>query len=202
MYDSYTAISMYKRITADKGNGRYADGISNRLGLKMDDNINETNEKNIDYSKFEELFFENVRKGKKYQHFLNLSSQLDCMLIRSILASMKIPTYVEGENMNKIYGGASTFITTVFKIKLYILIDDYDEAFIVVKDYIKNKRKSLSSREGKDNYLKAFEILSAPYIISNSQEILGISIMGKKTMDEKPKENIFFQIFNALFKFI
>ena len=75
----------------------------------MDDNIDETNvnetnvnEKNIDYSKFEELFFENVRKGKKYQHFLNLSSQLDCMLIRSILASMKIPTYVEDENINKI----------------------------------------------------------------------------------------------------
>ncbi|MBC6719042.1 hypothetical protein [Treponema sp. Marseille-Q4130] len=69
----------------------------------MDDKIDETNvnEKNIDYSKFEELFFENVRKGEKYQHFLNLSSQLDCMLIRSILASMKIPTYVEGENMNQ-----------------------------------------------------------------------------------------------------
>ena len=31
-------------------------------------------EKNTDYSKFEELFFENVRKGEKYQHFLNLSS--------------------------------------------------------------------------------------------------------------------------------
>ena len=167
----------------------------------MDDNIDETNinEKNIDYSKFEELFFENVRKGEKYQHFLNLSSQLDCMLIRSILASMKIPTYVEGENINKIYGGTATFITTVFKIKLYILIDDYDEAFIVVKDYIKKKLESLSSRKGKDKYLKAFQILSAPYIISNSQEILGISIMSKKTMDEKPKENIFFQIFNALF---
>ena len=170
----------------------------------MDYDIDETNVngKNIDYSKFEESFFENVRKGKKYQHFLNLSSQLDCMFIRSILASMKIPTYVEGENMNKIYGGASTFITTVFKIKLYILIDDYDEACIVVKDYIKNKLKSLSSRKGKDNYLKAFEILSAPYIISNSQEILGISIMSKKITDEKPKENIFSRIFNALFKFI
>ena len=123
-------------------------------------------------------------------------------MIRSILASMKIPTYVEGENMNKIYGGTATFITTVFKIKLYILIDDYDEAFIVVKDYIKNKLKSLSSREGKDTYLKAFQILSAPYIISNSQEILGISIMSKKITDEKPKENIFSRIFNALFKFI
>lgn len=167
------------------------------MGYNDETNLNE---KNIDYSNFEELFFENVRKGKKYQHFLNLSSQLDCMLIRSILASMKIPTYVEGENMNKIYGGTSTFLTTVFKIKLYILLDDYDEAFIVVKDYTKKKLESLSSREGKDKYLKAFEILSAPYIISNAQEILGISIMSKKITDEKPKKNIFSQMFNALFK--
>ena len=43
-------------------------------------------------------------------------------------------------------------------------------------------------------------LITVPYIISNSQEILGISIMSKKTMEEKPKENIFFQIFNALFK--
>ena len=89
-------------------------------------------EKNTDYSKFEELFFENVRKGEKYQHFLNLSSQLDCMLIRSILASMKIPTYVEGENMNKIYGGTSTFITTVF-VSVVTNILEFSMAFFYHK---------------------------------------------------------------------
>ena len=75
------------------------------------------------------------------------------MLIRSILSSMKIPTYIEGENMNKMYGGTSTFLTNVFKIKLYILVDDYDEAFLVVKDYIRNKIEQLSSRDGKDKYI-------------------------------------------------
>ena len=35
------------------------------------DELNEDVE-NIDYSKFEDQFFENVRNGKKYQHFLNL----------------------------------------------------------------------------------------------------------------------------------
>ncbi len=150
----------------------------------MDDDFNVVDE-NVDYSKFEDLFFEKVKNGKKYQHFLNLSSQLDCMIIRSILSSMQIPTYIEGENANKIYGGVSTLITAVFKIKLYILIDDYDEAFLVVKDYIKNKVDTLSAREGKDKYLKILEILAAPYIISNSQEILGISIMPKITSEDE-----------------
>ena len=53
----------------------------------------------IDYTSFEEKFFEEVRNGKKYQHFLNLCSQMDCMFIRSVLSSMNIPTYIEGENV-------------------------------------------------------------------------------------------------------
>ena len=38
----------------------------------MDYDIDETNvnEENIDYSKFEELFFENVRKGEKVYDFI------------------------------------------------------------------------------------------------------------------------------------
>ncbi len=168
----------------------------------MNSNFDELNEdvENIDYNKFEDQFFENVRNGKKYQHFLNLSSQLDCMLIRSILSSMKIPTYIEGENMNKIYGGTSTFLTNVFKIKLYILVDDYDEAFLVVKDYIRNKVEQLSSRDGKDKNIKILEILAAPYIISNSQEILGITIINKKIEENKKEENFFSKILNSLFR--
>lgn len=133
----------------------------------------------IDYTSFEEKFFEEVRNGKKYQHFLNLCSQMDCMFIRSVLSSMNIPTYIEGENVNKLYGGASTFLTNIFKIKLYILVDDYDEASTVIKDYIKNKVNSLSEKNGKDKYLKILELLAAPYNISSSQEMLGITILDK-----------------------
>ena len=146
-----------------------------------------TEEEPVDYTAFEEKLFEEVRNGKDYQHFLNLSSQLDCMLIRSFLASMQIPTYVEGGNLNKIYGGTSTVVTTVFKMKLYILVEDYDEALEVVKDYIKNKVKSLSEKSGSDKYLKVLELMAAPYNISASQEMLGITILAKKTKDEKPE---------------
>lgn len=158
----------------------------------MNSNFDDINEDSLpltdeaeDYTQIEEKFFENVRNGKKYQHFLNLSAQIDCFMIRSMLASMDIPTYTEGENVNNIYGGASTCLTSVFKIKLYILIEDYEEAFEVVKDYINNKAETLAERDGKDKYIKVFELLAAPYIISNSQEMLGIVVLPKKTEEEK-----------------
>ena len=72
-------------------------------------------------------------------------------------------------------------------MKLYILVEDYDEAFEVVKDYIKNKVKSLSEKSGSDKYLKVLELMAAPYNISASQEMLGITIFTKKTKDENPE---------------
>ncbi|MDD5930622.1 MAG: hypothetical protein PUC37_12545 [Spirochaetales bacterium] len=170
----------------------------------MNSNFDDINEDSLpltdeaeDYTQIEEKFFENVRNGKKYQHFLNLSAQIDCFMIRSMLASMDIPTYTEGENVNNIYGGASTCLTSVFKIKLYILIEDYEEAFEVVKGYIKNKAETLAGRDGKDKYIKVFELLAAPYIISNSQEMLGIVVLPKKTEEEKKSKK---GLFRRLFK--
>lgn len=170
----------------------------------MNSNFDDINEDSLpftdeaeDYTQIEEKFFESVRNGKKYQHFLNLSAQIDCFMIRSMLASMDIPTYTEGENVNNIYGGASTCLTSVFKIKLYILIEDYEEAFEVVKDYIKNKAETLAGRDGKDKYIKVFELLAAPYIISNSQEMLGIVVLPKKTEEEKKSKK---GLFRRLFK--
>lgn len=170
----------------------------------MNSNFDDINEDSLpltdeaeNYTQIEEKFFENVRNGKKYQHFLNLSAQIDCFMIRSMLASMDIPTYTEGENVNNIYGGASTCLTSVFKIKLYILIEDYEEAFEVVKDYINNKAETLAERDGKDKYIKVFELLAAPYIISNSQEMLGIVVLPKKTEEEKKSKK---GLFRRLFK--
>lgn len=148
----------------------------------------------IDFSDFEKQFFAEVQSGKPYLHFLNLNSQVDCMIIRSMLASMKIPTYIEGDNVNRIYGSGASFLSNIFNIKLYILLEDYDEAFSTVKDYINNKLETLTKDNEKNNYKKAraiLEMLVAVYIISDAQEILGITIMPKKNPDEKKKEGFF-----------
>ena len=144
----------------------------------MEDFENAEIDDNVDFTQFEEKFFDAVKSGKEYQHFLNLSSQFDCMLIRSILASMNIPTYAEGMNINKLYGGAYISSTTDFKIKLYILIDDYDDALVAVKDYIKSKIDSEPSVTDRNKALQILELLVASSTVSNPQELFGISIMG------------------------
>ena len=146
----------------------------------MEDFENAEIDENVDFTQFEEKFFDAVKSGKEYQHFLNLSSQLDCMLIRSILASMNIPTYVEGMNINKLYGGAYISSTGDFKIKLYILIDDYDDALVAVKNYIKSKIDSEPSVVDRNKALQILELLVASCTVSNPQELFGISIIDKK----------------------
>ena len=137
-------------------------------------------DEDIDFTQFEEKFFEAVKTGKEYQHFLNLSSQFDCMLIRSILASMNIPTYVEGMNINKLYGGAFVSTLSDFNIKLYILVDDYDDALDAVKDYLKSKIDSESSEIDRNKALQVLELIVASTTVSTPQELLGISIIAKK----------------------
>lgn len=138
----------------------------------------------IDYTPFEEILFSKVREGYKHLHFLNIASQIDCAIIRSILSAAEIPTYTEGENSNGIYGGASSLLNNLFSIKLYILEEDYDEALLIVTDYIKNKANRLKENGDDKNYVKLLEILAAPHQISSKQELLGISIMPKKQNPE------------------
>ena len=83
---------------------------------------------------FEKLFFERTKAGEKSQLLMSIASQQDCLMLRSLLFSEGIPSYVEGEHMNNIYGGISGTMTTVVAIKLYILCDDYDKALEIIND--------------------------------------------------------------------
>ena len=142
--------------------------------MKMNEEFDNAEiDENVDFTQFEEKFFEAVKAGNEYQHFLNLSFQFDCMLIR-------IPTYVEGMNINKLYGGA--FVSTLgdFNIKLYILVDDYDDALVAVKDYLKSKIDSESSEIDRNKALQVLELIVASTTVSTPQELLGISILPKK----------------------
>lgn len=145
----------------------------------------ETSEEIIDYTPFQEIFFEKVREGEDYQHFLKIASQIDCSILRSILSSAKIPTYVEGENTNGIYGGGANLLNNLFSIRLYILTKDYDEALLIVTDFIKNKVERLAENGDDKPFMKILEVLAAPYNISSKQDLLGITIMEKKQPQEK-----------------
>ena len=83
---------------------------------------------------YEKDFFQRTQAGEKSQLLMSLASQQDCLMLRSLLYSEGISSYVEGEHMNNVYGGISGTMTTVVAIKLYILCADYDKALEIIKD--------------------------------------------------------------------
>lgn len=103
---------------------------------KQDDvkKIESDTDKELKEMDFEKLFFERTEAGEKSQLLMSIASGQDCLMLRSLLFSEGIPSYVEGEHMNNIYGGISGTMTTVVAIKLYILCDDYDKALEIIND--------------------------------------------------------------------
>lgn len=140
-------------------------------------------DEDVNYDDFEEKFIAEVNSGRKYQHFLNMASQSDCAMLRSLLDAEGIFTYTENENINGVYGGVGSAITNLFCIKLYILNDDYDKALEIVADFIRKKAERLSEGSDKNKFESSLTnlagILASPYVIDKDHEILGISIKSK-----------------------
>lgn len=154
--------------------------------FEKDTSTENSNDVDFEIENFDEAFFEQTNKGEKYQHFLSLSSQKDCALIRGILQADNVPTYTEGEHMNNIYGGIDGSMNAVVAIKVYILYKDYDRALEIISDYIRLKVERINSEEDKNYGEKILEALSSlSFSNSNSGcEILGIVILPKAKMDD------------------
>lgn len=103
--------------------------VSLKKNLKIENDLVE--EGRDDYEK---EFFERAQNGEKSQVLLTIASQQDCAIIRSLLHADGIPSYVEGEHMNNIYGGISGTMVTVVGIKLYILCSDYEKAVEIIQE--------------------------------------------------------------------
>lgn len=130
---------------------------------------------------FDEKFFENTRSGEKYQQFLSICSEKDCSLIRGLLQANEIPTYIEGEHMNSIYGGIAGSMNAVVAIRLYILYKDYDRALDIIKEYIGSKIEHINTEKQKNTVRGALDIISAISFVGGSanQDILGIIVFPK-----------------------
>jgi hypothetical protein len=96
--------------------------------------------KNTD--EFSKQFFERAQSGEKAQQFLQLANQTDCALLQGMLQSAGIPSYTDFTHINKFYGPLTEATSSGLSIRLQILINDYDDALSVVKDYIKTKGSS------------------------------------------------------------
>jgi len=91
-------------------------------------NEKSSEEVEADSRNFEKDFFSRVEKGEKSILFMTLGNSADLNFIRSMLYAENIPSYVEGEHMNNIYGGISGTMEAVVAVKLYILENDFEAA--------------------------------------------------------------------------
>lgn len=134
---------------------------------------------------FEENYFNRIKNGELHQQFLIIGGQQDCSIIRSLLAADNIPSYIENENVNRMYGGTPTAVTGVFAIKLFILVNDYDKAYDIVCDYAKSKKEEFD--EYSDTPHRAAKATSeiitglffTPYPVNSEQKSMGITILPK-----------------------
>ncbi|WP_191013546.1 hypothetical protein [Treponema zioleckii] len=152
----------------------------------------EENSEESNDTDFSEDFFIRAQKGEKSQYFLNVSSQQDCSIIRSLLHSAHIPTIADFTNLNSLYGSAAGVQNIVFSSRISILQDDYDEAVEIVGDYIKQKIDVLKLAEPKSEIVKTASALLSLFLakpMQKSQEILGISIYPK--VDENKNQQGF-----------
>lgn len=143
---------------------------------------NEASEELIDFDK---QYFNRINNGELSQQFLLLGGQQDCSLIRSLLAADNIPSFVENENINRIYGGIPASVTGIFAIKLYILVNDYDKAYEIVCDYAKSKKESTDNNSEENHSVSETTtkivtgLFFAPYPVNSEQKSMGITILPK-----------------------
>lgn len=139
---------------------------------------------------FEDKYFERINNGELAQQFLVLGGQQDCAIIQSLLAADNIPSYVENENINRMYGGVPSAVTGVFAIKLYILVNDYEKAYDIVCEYAKSKQEDFEKQEMEEKTILQTTskvitgLFFAPYPVNSEQKGLGITILPKKQITE------------------
>lgn len=133
---------------------------------------------------FDTEYFKAIEQGESFQQFLTIGGQQDCALIQSLLYSENIPSFVENQNVNRMYGGTPVAITGVFALKLYILTKDYDKAYSIICDYIKNKSENFKNQNEEKTILTTTTsivtgLFFAPYPVNSNQTGMGITILPK-----------------------
>jgi hypothetical protein len=103
---------------------------NNKKYIKRDE---ETEENNIEENstEMEDIFYNRVNAGGKYIKLLKVYNDIDIMFIETIFKSEQIPFKTE---LLKFYKSSYIFF--------YILEEDYNDAIIVVEDYLSNKNNT------------------------------------------------------------
>jgi hypothetical protein len=122
----------------------------------------------LDYNDIEKAFFEGIKGGNFSYKLLSIYTPLDLMMIRSLFISENIPYYVEFEHLMKL----QPFVNSLNynNVNFYILEKDYDDAIIVVDNYLENK--ILNEYKIKDVLRSIFEIICIFWVMPSPENNL------------------------------
>jgi hypothetical protein len=124
------------------------------------------------YNEIENIFFENIKMGKSAYKLLRIYTSFDLMMIKSFFISENIPYFVEFEHLMKIY----PFVKcgNYNNSNIYILDEDYNDAIIVINNYLKNKK--FNEYKVKNVLWNVFEYLLMNYVVTSPQKYLCIDV--------------------------
>ena len=110
---------------------------------KQNSNISseEKNQEETDFRDLNEEFF-TKSQGENIIPFVRIYAPKDKIILRSILDSEGIPTYVASEHTNNLLPGVR--IQGHSDIIIYIIANDQNHARDIVKDYIRNLIESIN----------------------------------------------------------
>lgn len=166
-----------------KGSGNSFDHSSG--GEEIQEEENEFDR--VDCDEFDKEFFERCQKGERRQLLCNFASWQDCSIYQGMLLSAGIPSHKEHEHINMVFFG-SNLVSNVFAVQLWILVNDYEEAAVILKDFLEQKIKNFDEKAKIENTRKILRtlagMLTAPYPVFKEHEILGVKIFPKSRQYE------------------
>ena len=156
--------------------------LREKENIQDGDSLQETDAE-VSEQEFDKEYFERCQNGEPYQLFMKFASISDCGFLQGLLLSNQIPSHVENQHMNSLFGAGANMVSRTFAAQLWILTADYDKAYEIAVQYLVQKSKELE--KSGDSKLKEgvaaalVVILGTPYPITKSQQILGMTIFPK-----------------------
>ena len=136
----------------------------------------ETDEK-LTYNDMENLFFEKFNLGIKPYKLLDIYTPMDLMLIESLLLSEEIPYHCDFKH----FMGVRPFLPIINynNVNLYIFEEDYNDAIIIINEYI--NRKNIKTYNLKDRARNCLELLIGGWMAYDPNKYLGITVYIKES---------------------
>jgi hypothetical protein len=142
------------------------------------------NKETLDYNEMEKIFFNKISEKNRPYKLLNIYFPFDLMIIKSLFISEQIPYYVEFEHLMRLKPFVQ--IINYNNTNLYILEEDYNDAIIVLENYLTTK--TLNNYRVKEKIRNLFELLVISWVVYSPLNNLGIEI-NYKSKDIKLKKS-------------